>query len=113
MISANGVNSKMYILNIGMPTNVICPTITGVSYTIPNVVLSQFEFDPLGDLYALSSYNLALGKANLGAYDDTTGLLKTGSLKTIYFPIGHFPSDVDNGDVAILPNGRMFWCFWR
>ena len=106
-----GVNSKIYILNVGLPTAVTCPVISGVSYTIANVVLAQFEFDPLGDLYALSNYNLALGKADIGAYDDTSGLLKAGSLKTLYFPVGHFPKDVGNGDIAILPNGRMFCVF--
>jgi hypothetical protein len=106
-----GINSKIYILDAGLPSSVTCPVISGVSYTISNVVLAQFEFDPLGDLYALSGYNLALGKASIGAYDDTSGLLKTGSLKTLYFPVGHFPADLGNGDIAILPNGRMFCVF--
>lgn len=106
-----GVNSKIYILDAGLPTSVTCPVISGVSYTISNVVLAQFEFDPLGDLYALSGYNVGLGMANIGAYDDTSGLLKAGSLKTLYFPVGHFPADVGNGDLAILPNGRMFCVF--
>src|SRR4029077_15932256 len=106
-----GVNSKIYILDAGLPTAVTCPTISGVSYTISNVVLAQFEFDPLGDLYALSGFNHALGKASIGAYDDTSGLLKTGSLKTLYFPAGHIPLDLGNGDIAILPNGRMFCVF--
>jgi hypothetical protein len=108
---SDGSNSDLYSLGLGMPSNVSAPVITGVSYTIAGVVLSQFEFDPLGDLYALSGYNPVLGSASIGAYDDTSGLLKSGSLKTIYFPIGHFPSDVDNGDLSILPNGRMFCVF--
>src|SRR6185295_14483705 len=69
------------------------------------------EFDLLGDLYAISNYDYLTGTADIGAYDDTTGILNTGSLKTLYFPAGNFPSDVGNGDIAILPNGRMFCVF--
>ena len=106
----DGTNSVIYILNISIPSNVSCPSVSP-SYTISNVVLSQFEFDPLGDLYALSNYDNTLGTANLGAYDDTTGILQSGSLKTLLFPSGHFPTDVGNGDIAIAPNGRMFCIF--
>jgi len=104
-------NSNIYILNMGLPSNCTCPTISGVNYTIPNVILSQFEFDPLGDLYALSNYDPSTGIASIGAYDDTTGNLQPGSLKTLYFPSGHFPTDVLNGDIAIAPNGRLFCVF--
>jgi len=106
----NGYDSKIYILNIGTPTNITCPTIS-LDYTISGVILSQFEFDLLGDLYAISNYDYLTGTADIGAYDDTTGILNTGSLKTLYFPAGNFPSDVGNGDIAILPNGRMFCVF--
>ncbi|HYV92826.1 MAG TPA: T9SS type A sorting domain-containing protein [Chitinophagales bacterium] len=107
---SDGVNSKIFILNMNLPSNLTCPAIA-LSYTIPNVILSQFEFDNLGDLYALTNYNAAAGTANIGAYDDTTGLLQPGSLKSLSFPSGHFPADIQNGDVTFTPNGRMFAMF--
>lgn len=108
---SDGVNSKIYILNVGLPTTLISPTIAGPSYIISNYILNQFEFDPNGDLYGLSNYDPTTGTALIGAYDDTTGILKQGSLKTIFFPPGHFPKDVQNGDITILPNGRFFCVF--
>lgn len=104
-------NSNIYILDIGLPSNVVCPELTTPDYTIDGVVLSQFEFDMDGDLYALSNYDTYTGTASIGAYDDTTGQLITGTDKTLYFPMDHLPSDVANGDLVIIPNGRMFCVF--
>lgn len=108
---SDGVNSKIYILNLGLPTTLVCPVIAGPSYIISNYILNQFEFDENGDLYGISDYNSATGTALIGAYDDTTGNLQPGSLKTICFPVGYFPKDVQNGDITILPNGRFFCVF--
>jgi archaellum component FlaG (FlaF/FlaG flagellin family) len=104
-------NSRIHVLDIGLPSNCYCPDLDTPDYTIENVILSQFEFDADGDLYALSNYDPYFGTATIGAYDDTTGQLVTGSDKTLYFPMDHLPSDVANGDLVIIPNGRMFCVF--
>jgi Secretion system C-terminal sorting domain len=107
----DGINSKIYILDIGLPTALVVPVFSTPNYTIANKVLNQFEFDPTGDLYALAAYNATIGTATIGAYDDTTGVIYTGSSKTLAFPLGRFPDDLNTGDIAISPNGRMFAVF--
>jgi hypothetical protein len=104
-------NSNIYILDIGLPANVTCADLDTPDYLIENIILSQFEFDPTGDLYAISNYDGYTGIAEIGAYDDTTGLLESGSLKTLYFPLDELPTDLSNGDIMIVPNGRMFCVF--
>jgi hypothetical protein len=100
----NGTSSVVWTLNIGLPDSIVCPTVNPPN-TYP-YVLNNFEFDNNGNLWAFSNYNAAVGTCLLSNFDLVTG--NTLSSKTVQFPAGHYPTDVGNGDLTILPNGRLF-----
>lgn len=108
---SDGANSKIHIMDVGLPTNLVAPTVGSPNYQINGLVLNQFEFDPLGDLYAIDNYNYGNSRANLSAYDDTSGRVLAGSVKTLVFPPANRPTDVGSGDLAATPSGRMFCIF--
>jgi len=103
----NGTQSKVWTLNIGLPDSIGCPALIPVlPENTYNYVLNNFEFDNNGNLWAFSNYNLAAGTCLLSNFDLTTGT--TLASKTVQFPAGHYPTDIGNGDLSILPNGRLF-----
>jgi hypothetical protein len=100
-------HSKVWTLDIGLPNSISCPALIPVlPQNTYNYVLNNFEFDNNGNLWAFSNYNLAAGTCLLSNFSLTTGT--TLASKTVQFPVGHYPTDVGNGDLTILPNGRLF-----
>lgn len=103
----DGIHSKVWTLNIGLPDTVGCPALIPVlPENTYNYVLNNFEFDNNGNLWAFSNYNPVSGTCLLSNFNLVTG--STLSSKTVQFPAGHYPTDVLNGDLSILPNGRLF-----
>ncbi|HMG83900.1 MAG TPA: T9SS type A sorting domain-containing protein [Ferruginibacter sp.] len=100
----NGTQSKVWTLDVGLPDSIGCATISAPA--VYNYVLNNFEFDNNGNLWAFSNYNSTFGTCLLSNFDLTTGT--TLSSKTVQFPAGHYPTDILNGDLSILPNGRLF-----
>ncbi len=99
--------SKLWMLDMGLPGNIACPAVipTEPTYTL-NYSINNFEFDNSGKLWAIANYDPALGQCSIIQYEITTGSVI--SSKTLQFPTGNFPSDIGAGDLAILPNGRLF-----
>jgi len=99
--------SKVWLLDMGLPGNITCPTIPlEPTYKLPNYYTAYFEFDNNGNILSLSNYNEAAGQCTLDRLDVTTGHVLSSQL--LQFPAGHFPNVFGNGDITILPNGRLF-----
>jgi hypothetical protein len=100
--------TKIWIINEGLPGSITCPTLSATpTYTYTNgFVPNNFEFDANGDVWSLRSYNVSIGQCIMDKFDEATGIVLF--TKTLQFPTGNFPSDIGNGDITILPNGRMF-----
>ena len=100
-------NTKIWVLDIGLPANINCPLNLSATpdYTY-SYVSNNFEFDNNGDLWSFSGYNDTLGQCNIDKFDVTTGTVL--NTRTVQFPEGYFPTSISSGDITILPNGRMF-----
>ncbi len=119
-ISYNPLTNKIYIadsrtnertdiwqLDMGLPTTIACPATISVSPTSSySYVSNNFEFDNDGNLWSFSTYNPASGRCNIDKFDVNTGNIFDS--KILEFPENHFPANIDQGDLTILPNGRMF-----
>jgi Secretion system C-terminal sorting domain len=118
-IAYNPMNNKMYaadirtgitkiwVLDVGLPGNISCPaTIDSVPDYSYSYVSNNFEFDKNGNLWSFSAYNDTLGQCNIDNFDINTGTVL--NTRIVQFPTGNFPSDITSGDLAILPNGRLF-----
>ncbi|HTB99296.1 MAG TPA: T9SS type A sorting domain-containing protein [Ferruginibacter sp.] len=101
----SGTNSTVWTLNIGLPDTVGCPAVIPAPNVYP-YILNNFEFDSNGNLWAFSNYNAGTGTCLLSNFNLVTG--STLSSKTVQFPVGFYPTDILNGDLTILPNGRLF-----
>lgn len=101
----DGIHSNVWVLNVGLPDTIGCPAVIPAPTTY-NYILNNFEFDNNGNLWAFSNYNSGTGTCLLSNFDLTTGT--TLSSKTVQFPAGNYPTDINNGDLSILPNGRLF-----
>lgn len=99
--------TKIWVLDMSLPANISCPGIIPIapdhSYSFTS---NNFEFDNNGLLWSLSAYDQATGQSNIDNFDPANGNIL--STRTLQFPAGHFPSTIFSGDIAILPNGRMF-----
>ncbi len=103
----NGVNTNIWVLDMGLPTTITCPANIPVLPTYSyNYVSNNFEFDNNGDLWSFSNYNSTTGQCNIDKFDVDNGAVL--SSKVIQFPSGNFPTTIQSGDLTILPNGRMF-----
>jgi hypothetical protein len=103
----SGIDTKIWVLDIGLPTNINCPISIPVTPTYSyNYVSNNFEFDNNGDLWSLSNFNSTNGTCNLEKFDVNTGQII--NTRVLQFPVGNFPNTISSGDVCILPNGRMF-----
>ena len=100
-------NTKIWVLDMGLPANIICPAMldSTPNYTY-SYVSNNFEFDNNGDLWSFSGYNDTIGQCNIDKFDVTTGTVI--NTRTVQFPAGYFPTSISSGDLTILPNGRMF-----
>lgn len=102
----NGINTKVWIIDMGLPSNITCPLIPGFpTYTL-NYVSNNFEFDNNGNLWSLSNYNSVTGRCNMDELDVTTGTVL--STRILQFPAGSYPNTIFTGDICITTNGRMF-----
>lgn len=104
--------TRVWTVDEGFPGGISCPVIPATptySYGATGFVPNNFEFDVNGDVWSFSSYSLSTGQCTMSKFDVTTGTVLF--TKTLQFPAGNFPSDISNGDVTILPNGRMFVVF--
>lgn len=103
----NGTETKIWVLDAGLPFNITCPASIPVTPTYSySYVSNNFEFDNNGDLWSFSNYNSATGQCNLDKFDVNTGQVL--SSKLLQFPQGNFPTSINSGDLTILPNGRLF-----
>jgi hypothetical protein len=104
----SGVNTKIWVLDVGLPGTIICPASLLDSmpdYTY-SYVSNNFEFDNNGDLWSFSNYVDSVGQCHIDNFDVTTGTVLNTRL--VQFPQGFFPTSISSGDITILPNGRMF-----
>jgi len=104
---SSGVNTKIWVLDMGLPANISCPPLTESlpDYTY-SYVSNNFEFDNNGNLWSFSNYNDITGQCNMDKFDVGTGSVINTRL--VQFPAGNFPTSITSGDFTILPNGRMF-----
>jgi len=103
----DGLQTKIWLLDIGLPLNIICPPSIPVAPTYSySYISNNFEFDNNGDLWSFSSYNSTTGRCNMDKFDVNTGTVI--STRVLQFPAGNFPTTIQSGDLTILPNGRMF-----
>jgi hypothetical protein len=92
----DGINTKIWRMNMGLPGNIVCPTIpTAPNYSY-TYVSNNFEFDNNGDLWSFSNYNPTLGRCSIDKFDVNTGNVL--SSKTLQFPSGNFPTAITSGD---------------
>lgn len=99
--------TKIWILNVGLPDSITCPATIPVTPTfLFHDVLNNFEFDKNGNLWAFGNYNLLTGTctlSNVSLAEDTII-----SSTTVQFPAGHYPTNIGDGDIVVLPDGRIF-----
>jgi len=100
-------NTKIWIMDIGLPAGIGCPAQIPVEPTYTySYVSNNFEFDNNGDLWSFSNYDPLTGQCNIDKFDVTTGNVINSRI--LQFPTGHFPTTISSGDLTITPNGRMF-----
>ena len=105
----DGIQTKIWVLDIGLPVNITCPLSIPVTPTYSySYVSNNFEFDNNGDLWSFSNYNPTTGQCSLDKFDVNTGLVINSRI--LQFPTSRFPNTIASGDLTILPNGRMFAC---
>ncbi|CAN5400615.1 hypothetical protein BH10BAC3_BH10BAC3_11560 [soil metagenome] len=99
--------TKIWILDIGLPASIGCPSVIPVEpdYTY-SYVSNNFEFDNNGDLWSFSNYDVTTGRCSIDKFDVTSG--NVINTRTLQFPAGNFPTTITSGDLTITPNGRMF-----
>lgn len=103
----SGVQTKIWVLDIGLPLNITCPITIPVTPTYAySYISNNFEFDNNGDLWSFSNYNSTTGQCNMDKFDVNTG--QVINTRILQFPAGNFPTTISSGDLTILPNGRMF-----
>ena len=102
--------SKIWVLDMGLPNNIVCPSSIPISPDFsPAYSTNNFEFDNKGNLWSVRNYIDSTGICSIDQYDILTGNILAS--KQLQFPSGNFPSDIANGDLCILPNGRLFATF--
>ena len=103
----SGTETKIWVLNMGLPQNISCPVSIPVTPTYSySYVSNNFEFDNNRDLWSFSNYNVATGQCSMDKFDVNTGVVI--NTRILQFPAGNFPTSISSGDLTILPNGRMF-----
>ncbi|CAN5479854.1 hypothetical protein BH11BAC3_BH11BAC3_08900 [soil metagenome] len=101
------VETKIWVLDMGLPQNIACPATIPVAPTYTySYVSNNFEFDNNGDLWSFSNYDINTGQCDMDKFDVNNGTVINS--RKLQFPAGNFPTDIANGDLTILPNGRMF-----
>ena len=102
----SGIDTKIWVLDVGLPSNILCPALSATPDYTYSYISNNFEFDNNGQLWSLSNYNDTIGQCNIDNFDVTTG--NVINTRAVQFPSGNFPTSISSGDITILPNGRMF-----
>ena len=102
----SGTETKIWLLDIGLPSNIACPAIPVAPTYSYSYISNNFEFDNNGDLWSFSNYDVSTGQCNMDKFDVNTG--NVINTRILQFPAGNFPTTINSGDLTILPNGRMF-----
>lgn len=105
-----GAGTKVYALDFNFGGTLASPTVSSPTY-VYNYTLNQLCFDNYGNNYGFYNFDGATGTAVIAKVDIATGAELAGTARTVQFPAGHIPNNVYNGDIVILPNGRMFATF--
>ncbi len=104
---SSGDSTKIWILDVGIPANITCPSLLNSTPDYAySYISNNFEFDNNGDLWSFSNYIDSSGQCNIDKFDVTSG--KVLNTRVLQFPSGLYPTSISSGDIAILPNGRMF-----
>ena len=106
----DATHTYIYAVDYNFDGVMTFPTPATPSYMY-NYAINQLCFDNYGDNYTFSNFNSGSGTATLNRIDIATGVEKAGSNKQVVFPSGNFPNTLSDGDVVVLPNGRMFATF--
>lgn len=105
-----GAGTKVYALDFNFGGALASPAVSSPTY-IYNYTLNQLCFDNNGNNYGFYNFDGATGTAVIAKVDIATGAELAGTARTVQFPAGHIPNNVYNGDIVILPNGRLFATF--
>lgn len=105
-----GAGTKVYALDFNFGGALASPTVSSPTY-VYGYTLNQLCFDNYGNNYGFYNFNGTTGTAVIGKVDIATGAEIAGTARTVQFPAGHIPNTVGDGDIIILPNGRMFATF--
>lgn len=108
--NVGGADTKVYAMDFSLPGNLTCPSVSAPTY-VYGFALNQLCFDNYGNNYGINNLDVANGTATLMQVDIATGNEKPGTRRTIQFPAGSVPNTLGDGDIVILPNGRMFATF--
>lgn len=106
----NGTTTKIYVANYNFGGALSTPSVPTPTYTY-NYIVNQLCFDNAGNNYCFRSFNAANGKAKLEKINIDDGTTIGGTTKDLQFPSGRIPNTVGDGDMVVLPNGRMFATF--
>lgn len=106
----SGFDTKVYALDYNLAGTLACPSFASPTY-VYDFVLNQLCFDNHGNNYGISNFDPANATASLMRVDIATGAEEPGTSRTLKFPAGHVPNSLYQGDIVILPNGRMFASF--
>lgn len=97
-------DSRVYVFDMGLPNNYVCPpTPTTPTYQY-SYVPNNWEFDINGNVWCIKG--LSGTTASIERIDITTGTVL--STKNLDFPANNIPNTLSSGDIAIMPNGRLF-----
>ena len=101
-------NTKIWVLDMGLPANIYLPVQCSILLQIIRIVMCRIILNLI--IMATSGhfrdYNDTIGQCNIDKFDVTTGTVI--NTRTVQFPAGYFPTSISSGDLTILPNGRMF-----
>jgi hypothetical protein len=103
----NVAPALIYMLDYNFSGTISCPASVSPLFTYNNGI-SYFCFDEDGNNLSLSNYNDITAQGTVKRIDFLTGNDIPGTDKLIDFPPGNAPGYFGDGDIVILPNGRVF-----
>lgn len=106
----SGFDTKVFALDYNLAVTPACPSFETPTY-VYDFTLNQLCFDNLGNNYGISNFDPANRTASLMQVDIATGAGAPGTGRTLKFPVDRLPNSLGEGDIVILPNGRMFATF--
>ena len=103
----NVAPALIYMLDYNFSGTISCPASVSPLFIYQNGI-SYFCFDEDGNNLSLSNYNGTTAQGTVKRIDFLTGNDIPGTDKLIDFPPGNTPGYFGDGDIVILPNGRVF-----